>query len=86
MSMLIILPPWLDDGLHQTVKRMTPETMQGVLSEINSGFYKSDELDVKIPKFSVSGSLELSQELDRYILKFSVLLKVSRALPLFLFL
>jgi len=65
VSMLIILPPWLDDGLHQTVKRMTPETMQGVLSEINSGFYKSDELDVKIPKFSVSGSLELSQELDR---------------------
>jgi len=65
VSMLIILPPWLDDGLQQTVKRMTPETMQGVLSEINSGFYKSEELDVKIPKFSVSGSLELSQELDR---------------------
>lgn len=65
VSMLIILPPWLDDGLQQTVKRMTPETMQGVLAEINSGFYKSEKLDVKIPKFSVSGSLELSNELDK---------------------
>lgn len=65
VSMLIILPPWLDDGLQQTVARMTPTTMQGVLSEINSGFYKSEKLDVKIPKFSVSGSLELENELDK---------------------
>jgi serine protease inhibitor len=65
VSMLIILPPWLDDGLQQTVKRMTPATMQGVLAEINSGFYKSEKLDVKIPKFAVSGTLELSQELDK---------------------
>ena len=39
--------------------------LQGVLAEINSGFYKSEKLDVKIPKFSVSGSLELSNELDK---------------------
>eukprot|EP00088_Acartia_fossae_P057571 TRINITY_DN6716_c0_g1_i4.p1 TRINITY_DN6716_c0_g1~~TRINITY_DN6716_c0_g1_i4.p1 ORF type:complete len:505 (+),score=163.04 TRINITY_DN6716_c0_g1_i4:28-1542(+) len=65
VSMLIILPPWLDDGLQQTVKKMTPETMQAVLAEVNSGFHKSEKLDVKIPKFSVSGSLELSNELDK---------------------
>ena len=28
VSMIIILPPWLDDGLQQTVKRLTPETLQ----------------------------------------------------------
>ena len=28
VSMIIILPPWLDDGLQQTVSRLTPETLQ----------------------------------------------------------
>jgi serine protease inhibitor len=28
VSMVVILPPWLDDGLQQTVKRLTPETLQ----------------------------------------------------------
>jgi len=63
VSMIIILPPWLDDGLQQTVSRLTPQTLQGVMQEVNSGFFKMDKLDVKIPKFSVSGSLELSQPL-----------------------
>jgi len=63
VSMVIILPPWLDDGLQQTVSRLTPETMQGVMSELGSGFYSVDKLNVKIPKFSVSGSLELNQPL-----------------------
>ncbi len=39
VSMVVILPPWLDDGLQQTVKRLTPETLQvrnvfGLLSKI----------------------------------------------------
>jgi len=63
VSMVIILPPWLDDGLQQTVDRLTPETMQGVMRELSSGFYKMDKLDVKIPKFKVEGSLELTQPL-----------------------
>jgi serine protease inhibitor len=32
VSMVVILPPWLDDGLQQTVKRLTPETLQVRLS------------------------------------------------------
>lgn len=64
VSMVIILPPWLDDGLQQTVQRLTPETLQGVMQEVKSGFFKMDKLDVKIPKFSVSGSLELSNPLN----------------------
>jgi len=63
VSMMIILPPWQDDSLQETVKRMTPDTLQAVVSEIKTGFYKVEKLDVMIPKFSISGSLELVEPL-----------------------
>merc|ERR1711999_30942 len=63
VSMVIILPPWQDDSLRETVRRMTPETLQGVMAEISTGFYKVEKLDVLIPKFSISGSLELREQL-----------------------
>merc|ERR1712209_315950 len=63
MSMVIILPPWEDDSLQETVSRMTPETVQGVISELTTGFFKVDKLDVSIPKFSISGNLELVEPL-----------------------
>ena len=78
VSMVVILPPFLDDGLQETVKRLTPETMSGVMAEIKSGFYKvnqklyqllvtslsqMDKLKVSIPKFSIRGSLELNEPL-----------------------
>merc|ERR1711936_933983 len=59
VSMLVILPPWKDDSLQETVRRMTPETMKGVIAEIKTGYGKVEKLDVMIPKFSISGSLEL---------------------------
>ena len=64
VSMMIILPPWEDNSLQETVKRMTPETLQGVISEMSSGFYKVEKLEVSIPKFSIEGSLELVEPLD----------------------
>ena len=65
MSMVIILPPWEDDSLQETVSRMTPETVQGVISELTTGFFKVDKLDVSIPKFSISGNLELVEPLSK---------------------
>jgi len=65
VSMVIILPPWQDDSLQETVRRMTPETLQGVMAEISTGFYKVEKLDVLIPKFSISGSLELREPLGQ---------------------
>merc|ERR1712115_625609 len=65
VSMVIILPPWQDNSLQETVKRMTPETMKGVMAEIKTGFGKVGKLDVMIPKFSISGSLELMEPLER---------------------
>merc|ERR1712073_112873 len=53
VSMVIILPPWQDD------------TLQGVMAEISTGFYKVEKLDVLIPKFSISGSLELREPLGQ---------------------
>merc|ERR1719356_2160606 len=44
---------------------MTPETMRGVMSEIKGGFMKVEKLDVLIPKFSISGSLELVEPLEK---------------------
>jgi len=64
VSMVIILPPWKDDSLQETVRRMTPETLQGVMGEIQTGFYKVEKLDVLLPKFSISGDLELLQPLS----------------------
>ena len=59
--MVIILPPFEDDSIHETIKRMTPETVQGVMAEIKSGFYKADEtLSIEIPKFNIEQSMELS--------------------------
>jgi hypothetical protein len=34
--------------------------LQAVMSEIKSGFFKMDKLDLLLPKFSVAGSLELT--------------------------
>merc|ERR1719210_2372176 len=65
MSMVIILPPWEDDSLQETVSRMTPETVQGVISELTTGFFKVHKLDVSIPKFSISGNLELVEPLSK---------------------
>merc|ERR1712066_363098 len=65
VSMVVILPPWKDDSLQETVKRMTPETLQGVMSEIKGGFMKVEKLDVLIPKFSISGNLELVEPLNK---------------------
>jgi len=64
VSMVVILPPWKDDSLQETVKRMTPETLQGVMGEIQTGFYKVEKLDVLLPKFSIAGDLELLQPLS----------------------
>merc|ERR1711982_9147 len=52
VSMVVILPPWKDDSL------------QGVMGEIQTGFYKVEKLDVLLPKFSISGDLELLQPLS----------------------
>jgi len=64
ISMIIILPPFLDDALQETVKRLTPHTLQAVMAEIKSGFYKMDKLDVQIPKFKIEQSLELKEPLS----------------------
>jgi len=65
VSMLVILPPWKDDSLQETVRRMTPETMKGVIAEIKTGYGKVEKLDVMLPKFSISGSLELLEPLEK---------------------
>jgi serine protease inhibitor len=44
---------------------MTPETMKGVIAEIKTGYGKVEKLDVMIPKFSISGSLELLEPLEK---------------------
>ena len=65
ISMIIILPPFEDDALHTTVERMTPETIQGVMAEVRSGFYEVDDLTVEIPKFKIEQTLELSSTLGK---------------------
>ena len=53
LSLVIILPPFEDGSLGETVARMTPEKIQGVMAEIKSGFYKADDLAIQIPKFNI---------------------------------
>jgi serpin B len=64
VSMMVILPPFLDDGLQQTVKRLTPDTLQAAMMEIKSEYYKMDKLNVMLPKFKIEKSLELSEPLS----------------------
>jgi serpin B len=63
VSLLIILPPFEDNSLLETVKRLTPETLKGVMAEIGSGFYQVDDLTVKIPKFKIEQSMQLENTL-----------------------
>lgn len=63
VSMIVILPPFKDDALQETVKRLTPQTLQAVMAEIKSGFYKMDKLNVQLPKFKIEQSLELKEPL-----------------------
>ena len=44
---------------------MTPETLTGVMAEVKSGFYNVDELKVRIPRFRIEQSLELSDTLSK---------------------
>jgi len=63
LSMVIILPPFEDGSLSETVSRMTPENVQGVMAEIKSGFYKADDLKIQVPKFTIEQSMDLAQTL-----------------------
>ena len=65
ISMIIILPPFEDDSLHTTVQRMTPETIQGVMAEVKSGFYEVDDLTVELPKFKIEQTFELDHTLKQ---------------------
>ena len=86
--MVVILPPFEDDAIKETVRRMTPQTIQvrsllrqirdrfslkvnhlnmkffcqqGVMAEIKSGYYKTDDpITVELPKFHIEQSMELS--------------------------
>merc|ERR1711981_768669 len=69
LSMVIILPPFEDGSLGETVSRMTPENVQGVMAEIKSGFYKADDLTIQIPKFGIEQSMDLAQTLGQLGLK-----------------
>merc|ERR1712156_479454 len=61
ISMVVILPPFEDDAIKETVRRMTPQTIQGVMAEIKSGYYKTDDpITVELPKFHIEQSMELS--------------------------
>merc|ERR1712165_248202 len=51
------------EGDH--VRRMTPEVMKGVIAEIKTGYGKVEKLDVMLPKFSISGSLDLLEPLEK---------------------
>ena len=53
VSMVLILPPFEDLSIRETVSRLTPDTLRGVMAEVASGFYSVDELTVKVPKFKI---------------------------------
>ena len=40
VSMMVILPPFDDAALFETVQKMTPATLRGVMAEVRSGFYE----------------------------------------------
>jgi len=69
ISMMVILPPFDDAALFETVQRLTPATLRGVMAEVRSGFYEVDDLNVELPKFKVEQSFELSHTLSELGLK-----------------
>lgn len=64
LSMIIILPPFDQGSLYETVQRMTPERIQGVLAEVRSGFYEVEDLNVVIPRFKIEQTLRLQPTLE----------------------
>jgi serpin B len=65
VSLVVILPPFEDNSLFETVSRLTPETLKGVMAEVKSGFYQVDDLTVRLPKFKVEQRMELSSTLQK---------------------
>ena len=51
--MVVILPPFEERAIHETVSRLTPETLKGVMAEVTSGFYSVDDLTVKMPRLKI---------------------------------
>ena len=69
ISMMVILPPFDDSALFETVQRLNPATLRGVMAEVRSGFYEVDDLNVEFPKFKIEQSFELSHTLGELGLK-----------------
>jgi len=63
VSLLVVLPPFEEDALSETVSRLTPEKLKGVMAEVRSGFYSVDDLKVRLPKFQLEQTFELSETL-----------------------
>ena len=64
VSMVVILPPFENGSIHETINRLTPETLQGVMAEVKSGFYTVDDLTVQIPRFKIEQEFELASTLS----------------------
>lgn len=58
ISMYILLPPFMDNALDETVKRLTPQRLKQAISYM----WKVD-VSVKIPKFRIEESYEVSDML-----------------------
>ena len=67
--MMVILPPFDDTALYETVQRLNPATLRGVMAEVRSGFYEVDDLNVELPKFKIEQAFELSDTLSSLGLK-----------------
>ena len=65
ISMVIILPPFEDDGLYSTVQRLTPDILQSVLAEVRFNFYEIQDLSVELPRFSIEQNFDLSATLKK---------------------
>ena len=59
----------LNFTLQETVSRLTPSTLRGVVAEIRSGFYSVDDLTVELPRFKISQTHELRTTLAKLGLK-----------------
>lgn len=60
VSMFILLPPFVPDGIQETIERLNASSLREALDE--NELYK-DKIEVVLPRFKIQQTLQLSQVL-----------------------
>jgi len=63
--MIILLPPFVQGALNETLSRLNSETLRGSIDDLrnnkNSDFSFNDEVEISLPRFKIEQTFDLTK-------------------------